>query len=314
MATKKEFIEFWKRSIDREDKGPISNSEDVQGLLFSNGSNIGMNATIGQNYEDYQHSYENGYFSALMSVFEDARNDSDSSLMPIIFLSRHYLELSLKDEVLNLSIIFGTPMIIGNDLSHDLKGLATQFQHLLKQNGINFFSDDDVFWKIASIIGVLSPYSDEFRYTFNVHGRYNLPISYNDDENNHYVVNLEYLQRCMNYVHDYLQALQFITNDNEDSYLYDTPFWNPYIKGMLYLVLYSRTQKKAENILKSHSSSQVKNWIKEIIENSNLRINSDDVTIEWAPEEYIVKLCNENLFKIFSNQGTWSLKTSSIII
>ena len=119
--------------------------------------------------------------------------------MPALFLARHYIELSLKDEIINVSIATGSNFIIGSKGNHSLIGLSHSFKKLLEDNYLNILHSK--FFDIVETIAKLSPKSDEFRYTIDVKGKYHLPISFTDDNDSPNVINLMVLCQYLNYIY-----------------------------------------------------------------------------------------------------------------
>lgn len=182
--TKKQIKNNWEKDIidfasklqypfDENDKSSLAKSlsaipeesSDKRNPLTSYGAPgaaSNYNAPIGQEYDDYQYSYEEGYFKAFKLIIAGIKNDSESFLMPALFLARHYIELSLKDEITNVSIATGSKFSIGNKESHDLTELSNLFKKLLEENGLNVLQKK--FFDIIESIDKLSPKSDEFRW------------------------------------------------------------------------------------------------------------------------------------------------------
>ena len=74
--------------------------------------------------------------------------------MPALFLARHYIELSLKDEIINVSIATGSNFIIGSKGNHSLIELSHSFKKLLENNYLNILHSKffDIVETIAKLI------------------------------------------------------------------------------------------------------------------------------------------------------------------
>lgn len=269
------------------------------------------NAPIGQEYDDYQYSYEEGYFKAFKLTLAGSGNDSESFLMPALFLARHYIELSLKDEITNVSIATGTSFKVGNKDNHCLTDLSISFKKLLEENSLNILHSK--FFDIVQAIDSLSPKSDEFRYTTDLSGKYNLPIAFTDDNKLPKVINLIVLGQYINYIYLHLYSLYFILEDNEESLLTDTIFENPYVKGLLYGIVHSNISKTLNESSEDQIASKIKNCISSIISNNNLTIDSSNIKVDRYDDGYQVLLNSSELFILFKNDRSWFLKTRPLI-
>lgn len=329
--TKNQFKYNWKKDIedftyklqypfDENNKSHLAKSlsaipeesSDKKNSLTSYSEATNYNAPIGQEYDDYQYSYEEGYFKAFKLIIAGLSNDSESFLMPALFLARHYIELSLKDEITNVSIATGSKFSIGNKESHCLTELSNSFKKLLEENDLNILQEK--FFDIIESIDKLSPKSDEFRYTTDVSGKYNLPIDFTDDKESPNIVNLIRLGQHLNYIYLHLYSLYFILEDNEESLLADTVFENPYVKGLLYGVVHSKNISKTLNkSSEDQIASKIKNCISSVIYNNNLKIDSSDIKVDKFDDGYQVLLDSSKLFMIFKNDESWILKTRPLI-
>lgn len=269
------------------------------------------NAPIGQEYDDYQYSYEEGYFKAFKLTIAGSGNDSESFLMPALFLARHYIELSLKDEITNVSIATGSKFSIGNKERHGLAELSNLFKKLLEDNDLNILQPK--FFDIIESIDKLSPKSDEFRYTTDVRGKYNLPIDFTDDRESPKVINLIVLGQYLNYIYLHLYSLYFILEDNECSLFSGTIFGNPYVKGLLYGVVHSSISRTLNSASEDPISEEIRNCISSVIANNNLKIESRDIKVDKSDDGYQVLLDSSALFMIFENDESWFLKTRQLI-
>lgn len=299
-------------------------SPDKRNPLTSYGAAINYNAPIGQEYDDYQYSYEEGYFKAFKLIIAGSSNDSESFLMPALFLARHYIELSLKDEIINVSIATGSKFSIGNKESHDLTELSNLFKKLLEENGLNVLQKK--FFDIIESIDKLSPKSDEFRYTTDISGKYNLPIDFTADKESPRVINLIVLGQYLNYIYLHLYSLYFILEDNDESVLTGTIFDNPYVKGLLYGVVHSNLSNVLNKSSKNQISKKIKSCISSVISNNNLKkrrnskaisnhlkIESSDIKVDKSDGSYQVLLNDSVLFMIFENNKSWWLKTQPLL-
>lgn len=328
--TKKQIKYNWEKNIkDFTDKLQYPYSENNQSDLAKRLSSLpeetvdktspltsyseatNYNALIGQEYDDYQYSYEEGYFKAFKLIIAKSGNDSESFLMPALFLARHYIELSLKDEITNVSIATGSKFSIGNKERHGLAELSNLFKKLLEDNDLNILQPK--FFDIIESIDKLSPKSDEFRYTTDVRGKYNLPIDFTDDRESPKVINLIVLSQYLNYIYLHLYSLYFILEDNEESLLTDTIFENPYVKGLLYGIVHSNISKTLNKSSEDQIASKIKNCISSIISNNNLTIDSSDIKVDRYDDGYQVLLNSSKLFILFKNDRSWFLKTRPLI-
>lgn len=166
-------------------------------------------------------------------------------------------------------------------------------------------------WKDS--IGELSPKSDEFRYTTDLSGKYNLPIAFTDDNKLPKVINLIVLGQYINYIYLHLYSLYFILEDNEESLLTDTIFENPYVKGLLYGIVHSNISKTLNKSSEDQIASKIKNCISSIISNNNLTIDSSDIKVDRYDDGYQVLLNSSKLFILFKNDRSWFLKTRPLI-
>jgi len=328
--TKKQIKYNWEKDIidfayklqypfDENDKSHLAKSlsaipeesSDKRNPLTSYSEATNYNATIGQENDDYQYSYEEGYFKAFKLIIAGSGNDSESFLMPALFLARHYIELSLKDEITNVSIATGSKFSIGNKESHYLTELSNSFKKLLEENGLNVLQEK--FFDIIESIDKLSPKSDEFRYTTDISGKYNLPIDFTDDKESPSVINLIVLGQYLNYIYLHLYSLYFILEDNEESVLADTIFENPYVKGLLYGVAHSNISNVLNKSSENQISKKIKNCISSVISNNNLKIDSSDIKVDKSDGSYQVLLNDSVLFMIFENNKSWWLKTQPLL-
>ncbi len=284
-------------------------STDIDNELTRYSDFTYFNATIGQNYDDYQYSYEEGYFKAFKLVIAGSPDDSDSFVMPALFLARHYIELSLKDEILNISIATGSKLTIGDKENHNLLSLGNEFKKLLDDNHLDILSPQ--FFDIIKLIASLTPKSDEFRYTFDIDGKYNLPINFTDN-NSFSVINLIALSSYLNYVYIRLHSLLFILTDDE-SVFSGTVWDNPYVKGLLYGIIHSKSSKSISNFLEKASTGKIKNWLSSLIANNNLKIQSKDISISKQENHYQVLLGGQKIFMLFRDKKSWYLKTPPLI-
>ncbi|MCO6544091.1 MAG: hypothetical protein J6584_09015 [Lactobacillus sp.] len=335
MITKKDFKANWQHiaELSKDDlffpykKNSDSKSSLIKALstvVSDKDKNIGdkivkpskftnYNATIGQNYEDYQYSYEEGYFNVFKLTIAESFHDSDSYLMPALFLARHYAEICLKNEIINISIATGTPFIIGESKNHSLKKLNEKFKKLLDDNDLNILNSN--FFEIIDYINELTPKSDEYRYNINKKGKYNLPVDHVYNNHAPRLINLIVLGQYINSLYVYLSSLQRILNDSDGSILSDTFFSNPSVKGILYGILFSKKSKKVKEFLSQNQQSNIKQWIDQIIKDNILKINPSDIKVEEQEigKKYLILIANKKLFEIFKEYDLWKLKTDSFI-
>lgn len=95
--SKKAFIDSWKRSI-ADLSVPSSSFEEVDEWedITKAGSDTNYNAAVKQDGFGDEYSYEDGYFKAFKVITQQAKKDSDSLVMPVMFVARHLIELTLK--------------------------------------------------------------------------------------------------------------------------------------------------------------------------------------------------------------------------
>ena len=165
--------EFFKRSWKEKIKETVINEEvsekDLDITRFDPAHN--KIAAINQVYSDDSYSYMEGYYKAFKSAFNESINDTDSYVMPLMFLARQYMELSLKESIFYLSVCFGNSIEIGKFNNHNLKVLLHDFQKIIYENNLNdIIPYYDPLYMIIHQISQLSKYSDEFRYPFDNKG------------------------------------------------------------------------------------------------------------------------------------------------
>lgn len=332
--SKDDFINNWKSNIEdfqdelyfpysskdnseivKELSSSLVNSPDLKKNLIDHYSHFtDFNATIGQNDEDYQYSYEEGYYKAFKSVIASSPIDSDSFLMPALFLARHYIEICLKDEIINVSIAIGAPFTIGKTNNHKLKQLGITFKKLLDDNELNILKPE--FFEIIYLIDELTPHSDEYRYEFDKKGEFSLPIEVSNgscSSESPQMINLVELTKYLNYLYINFYSLLFILNFNGESVLGDTPFANPYVKGLLYGILYSKVSKDFFKDFSDEQESDVKSLIKDIVGQNNLLIKDIEVKFMGNNKKIQVSMGENELFSIFKNKNLWKLQTPSVI-
>jgi len=105
------------------------------------------------------HAYPSGYFECANLIannllFEDfisekytCSSNKDTNVFPMLFLYRHYIELSLKSAIKRISKLLGSECKYKNDTSHDIESLFTQFinsyDSFLKDESIGLKDDTD---------------------------------------------------------------------------------------------------------------------------------------------------------------------------
>ena len=76
--------------------------------MFRTGRDVDLNAAVGYNGFPNIHTYQLGYYQAVISLIETAKHQSyhsDSLIYPILFCARHAIELFLKKQIYVLSDI-----------------------------------------------------------------------------------------------------------------------------------------------------------------------------------------------------------------
>ncbi|RMC52896.1 hypothetical protein [Lactobacillus sp. ESL0261] len=271
-----------------------------------------------------QYSYENGYFFAFkilvnFAVSSDPKYDESVLYLPLFFLARHYIELSLKDAIFNLSIATGKPLKIGKSPNHNLCQLSEEFEALLTEN--KFYSEkskdsqnlilNKTFFNIPKAINKLTQKSDEFRYPVNAQGEINI------SRNKPALYNLLGLTKDMNYFFACMDSLRLVL----DGVFQDTIYENDAIIGVL-SKLWSQKQKllidkSTKSGLKQGYQSIILNlfknaYLKNIDEKSGEvnKIVKNSVSFKESDTEIKVFCENDYVFSIYSSSKCSCLNCS----
>lgn len=303
LISKKEFNNSWNNSIKNYSKdlqSPFS-WEKATGWedIAKHGKIVDYNAAIAQTEPGDEYSYEEGYFKAFKSVIYLAREDSDSLVMPAIFLARHFIELTLKKLIFNLSITFGEPIKIKEGNIHELKTLSEDLKNIALKHKLLRFTLDNDFWKIIDQMAEISPKSDEYRYPTNQKGKWNL-----DEHLPSHLINLVALNNNMNYFYLLTQSLLIIISNSADSVYEGSVYENPYVVELINIVV--NGNPKYDN---------VKDKILGLIDNYKVPLNKKDMEFITSDDGTTVNYNDKKLFTImFMNTNECYLKTDGLVI
>lgn len=308
MISKETFDSNWNKGIedykkdctypflDLESNNSWSKVADEWGNIIRAGSATNYNAAIAQDEPGDEYSYEMGYFKAFKVICYSAKEDSDSLVMPAMFIARHFIELTLKNLIFNLSIIFGKPMQIGQKNTHDIKKLCDELREIALQYNLTPFADHS-FSKIIYQMGDISPKSDEYRYPTKNNGEWNF-----QDADATHLINLMALNHNMNYFYSLTQSLLLLINDSSDSIYAETAYGNAYIIEFIKIVINSKFK-----------DNKVKDKIKEIIGTHKLPLEKKNMLFKESNDGMEIDYGNEDLFTIVQQEGRFYLKTDGLI-
>lgn len=284
---------------------------------------------INKNEGTDQYSYENGYFLAFKILVSFAVSpsiiyDESELYLPIFFLARHYIELSLKDAIFNLSIVTGKPLKIGESPKHNLCQLSEDFETLLTE--YKFYSEksensrnlilNKTFFNIPKAISKLSQKSDEFRYPVNSQGE--ISISRNKPT----LFNLLGLTKDMNYFFACMDSLSLVVNSS----FQDTVYEDDTIIGVLNKLWLQKKKILVDTDKPCHLRQDYQNTILKLFKKAYLNNNDEKpdevcrtiketVSFEQSDTETKVFWYNDFVFSICScpNENNFYIKTDKLI-
>lgn len=237
--SKQTLIESWNKMIesysnDLSFPSSLYKLEDGWKDITKAGSATNYNAAVAQNGFGDEYSYEEGYFKAFQVIAEIAKVDSDSFIMPTMFMARHFIELTLKDLIFNLSITFGEPLATNQKNSHDLKALCDKLRELALKFDFPQFADY-TFSKIIYQIDDISPKSDEYRYPTDQKGLLNIK-----KDNMPSLINIKALNHNISYLYNLTQSLLIVINNDSDSFSEGSIYSNESIIELIKLLMHSK--------------------------------------------------------------------------
>ncbi|MCC4347054.1 hypothetical protein LMB39_00245 [Limosilactobacillus reuteri] len=312
--TRKEFNESWaiEREAYKEDcKYPFFNLEIEEDWgvipeeyedITKAGRATSYNAAINQNSPGDEYSYEVGYFKAFKLIAYFAKEDSDSFVMPAIFIVRHFIELTLKNLIFNLSIVLGEPIKINKNNTHNLKELKEEVYKIASKYKLSPLMDNN-FLEIINQLSEISPKSDEYRYPTNQSGEWNLK---NNTPPSH-IINLITLNHNMNYFYLLTQSLLILITNSSDSIFEGTVYTNPFVIELIKIITNKRFP---ENI----AESQVQDRVIGVIDSYNLPLEKAEIRCRENNSGIEVIYGDLSLFTITGQGENLYLKTEALII
>lgn len=243
-------IKQWWTESNSEDSLNVT-LEDISNLktsLYTYNENSDLNMTFGQNFEIGDYTFRQGYYSSFKSIIENSAEDSDSMGSVAIFVARHYLELSLKDAILDLQLTLGKDIPIKKRNNHQLDELIVDFKMLMDWEDGKIDNTDQMFIDIILLFHELSPKNDEFRYSTDRVGNLHFPIEQGLSEQND-VLNLGVLLQYVNYANTYFQNLFYILSNGDDSLMGRNGLNNPFIIAFVHFLVNSSEIKSQKDRL-----------------------------------------------------------------
>lgn len=274
----------------------IANVPNIWEDITKAGPATAYNAAVAQEGAIDDYSYEEGYFKAFKVVISYTKSDSDSLVMPAMFIARHFIELTLKDLVFNLSIVFGDPIKISKRNTHHLEEVYHELYKIAKAHELSLLTDDH-FSNIICQMEQLSPKSDEYRYPTNQRGKWNF------SNNDSHIINLVALDHNLTYFYLVTQSLLILISNSSDSIYEYTIYENSYVIELMKMIVNSHV-----------SADNVRNKITGWTEGDILHLDEDNIEINDIKAGKEVKYNGVNLFTIITQDGSGFLKTNGLIL
>jgi hypothetical protein len=183
--------------------------EQPENPLFTNGDNANMNACVGDNSGPYElFDYGKGFFEgghAIVAAAGALVAPVDWLVYPAAFSYRHGIELLLKQLVLTLNGLLGSPEGFGkHHKMMDLWGAVVELDERIEHDLIS----DELVARAGALIG----YFDAFDPTGQVL-RYPEDIKGNRHLAEHKLINVEVLRDQMKELQDILEAWYYHADD-----------------------------------------------------------------------------------------------------
>lgn len=287
----------------------LNNQINIREALFNRDNNDLQMATIGQNFENYEYSYQNGYYYAFRAIVKDAVRDVNSMFIPALYMARHYIELCLKDAIFNIRIIAGSEIEIREKQDHDLNKSLDSFLSELSEIQLDNVIDDK-FKRIIKCINDISPKNYEFRYETSIQGKYNLPIDSGRINNfpGEYV-NLNLLLIYIDYIHIYFDNLYFILQGDSSSVMNLMCMDSPYKTGIAKCLINSKKINTTEKL----SIQNINCVIEEFYQSNNLPNDNFTITYDEVNKLYNILINDVEFFIIGSNEDKVFFKVNTKI-
>lgn len=310
--TKKDFYDSWNRNIKSYSEdcsypfyGLKNNdvwrkiSKEYENITKA-GNNSSYNAAIAQSDVNDEYSYEVGYFKAFKLIAYFSKEDSDSIVMPAVFVARHFIELTLKNLIFYLHIVFGDT--IRKENTHNLKTLYCHLRAITLKHDLKPLNEER-FSKFISQMAGISPKSDEYRYSTKQNGVWNFQNT--DDP---HLINLMALNHNINYFYSVTQSLLMLISDSSDSLLEDSVYNCSCTIELIRLFINNSSSGKVPK-------NKIKDTIIGLIDSYKLQFEKDALTFEEHNSKVEVNYNGVNLF-IFASQGEneYCLQTKGLVL
>lgn len=245
------------------------------------------NAEIGWDEQAYWYSYTEGFFQIAHNAIDLAAISPDTAVYPIIFNYRHYLELTLKVNLLRFQIYFREP--ISSKLTHDLDETLEKLCNILEKYNLEFFISDFQ-EEVINDFSKIDERNDRFRFIYDIKGE--LSHDYN-----HETINLRHLHIRMNKVYDEFSALNSLFDYPNP--LFEDSLLSPYNEALISAISGSLTNKEAKTL----------NQIKGYLTSFKHTIEIDNEDVEFKFDKKSIKRIDNRTF-----QAKGSTKYGSIEI